>query len=378
MNRLCCKRCVMDTSDGFIEFDKNGVCNYCNDYSRKEILLVPGKHNTSELKEIVSEIKKKGNGNKYDCIVGISGGLDSSYLLYYTKQAGLNPLAVHYDCGWNTEKAVRNIELLIQKLNIDLYTYVVNWEEFRDVQLSYLKSGVVDLEIPTDHSFVAALYKTAFKFGMKYILTGHNFVSEGIMPQNWVSNKGDAANLKHIHRIYGNVKKLKSFPILTLGEKFFYYNIKGIKNIHLLNYINYNKLQALKALSDELRWQSHPNKHGESIWTRFYQCYILPMRFGIDKRKVHLSNLICSGQITRQEAIEELKKPIYDERLFKDDKEFILKKFEITDAQLTSILQLPVKQHKDFKSDEKIKKIYNNLRSGTAKTKKYLNISSRW
>lgn len=210
---------------------------------------------------------------------------------------------------------------------------------------------------------MAALYKTAAKFKVKYILTGHNFATEGIMPYSWVYNKGDAANLKDIHRKFGAIRRLGSFPVLGLKKKFYYYNIRRIENIHLLNYVDYVKSSASKILQECFDWKQHPVKHGESVWTRFYQCYILPNRFGIDKRRAHLSNLICSHQITREEALCELSKPVYDPVLFNSDKEFIQKKFGISDLEMDKYMQLSNAKHEDYKTDMKIKVAYNYVRN---------------
>ncbi len=376
MNYTCCTHCVLDVSDSFITFDDKGVCNYCNEYRKKEKEFIREKE-SKVYDSFISRIKKSRKQSEYDCIIGISGGLDSSWLLYLAKQSGLNPLAVHYDCGWNTENAVNNIEKLVNQLKVDLYTYVVNWEEFRDVQLAYLKAGVVDLEIPTDHSFMASLYKTAAKFKVKYILTGHNFVTEGIMPRSWVYNKGDAVNLMDIHRRFGKIKRLESFPVINLINKFYYYNVKRIENVHLLNYADYVKSTASKILAEQFDWKQHPVKHGESIWTRFYQCYILPARFGIDKRRAHLSTLICSGQITREEALNELLMPVYDPHLFHSDKEFVQKKFGITDHEMDQYMLLSNAKHEDYKTDLIIKQAYNAIRNTFSLTKD-LKISHRY
>jgi len=378
MDYRTCTNCLFDSGDGHISFDEHGVCNYCREYIRKEKHRPIEKQQLVKLEKMVTQIKRTSKAKDYDCIVGLSGGLDSSYLLYYARQLGLNPLAVHYDCGWNTEKAVKNIELLLTALSIDLHTYVVDWEEFRDVQLAYLKAGVVDLEIPTDHSFMAALYHVAAKYKIRHILTGHNIVTESVMPHSWVYNKGDATNLRSIHKKYGTIAKLRSFPTLGLWRKFYYYNVLGIENHCPLNYINYNKEAAKAILADAIDWQPHPVKHGESVWTRFYQCYILPNRFGIDKRKAHLSNLICSGQVNKQEAMEELRKPVYDEDLLKTDMEFILKKFDITSAQMEEFMRQPQKKHEDFSTDRRIKTLYNLLQRQFSFTRLRLKISNHW
>jgi aminotransferase len=378
MTNQTCTKCVLDTTDNFINFDENGVCNYCREYIDKERDFVLNKYDTHALERIVAKIKSSTPKGEYDCIAGVSGGMDSSYLLYMAIKLGLKPLVIHVDCGWNTEIANKNIQSLISKLNLNLYKYTVDWNEFKDIQLSYLKSGVLDLEIPTDHVFVAALYETAVKFNLKYILTGHNFVSESIMPHSWLYNKGDAMNMIDIHKKYGKIKKLQSFPVFTLWRKFYSYNIRRIENIYLLNYVNYNKEVVGKELFENLNWQPHPGKHGENIWTRYFQRYIMPRRFGIDIRKAHLSNLICSGQITRNAAMEELRKPQYDESLFKADKDFVLKRFGITEKEMEQFLQLPLRKHEDFRSELKVKKIYNSFRNMGKFTKALFRTSVQW
>ncbi len=372
----CCTSCVLDTTDTTIFFNNEGVCNYCIAYKAKEQGSFMRTQHESSLGQVVAAIKAKGRDSRYDCIIGVSGGLDSSYLLYLARKEGLRPLAVHYDSGWNTERAVRNIEKLVSALKTDLYTYVVDWHEFRDVQLAYLKAGVLDLEIPTDHSFFAALYRVAAKFDITYILSGHNFVTEGVMPNSWVYDKGDAANIKDIHGKHGTVA-LKSFPLIGLTEKFYHYNIRRIKNVRLLDHVPYRKADAIKVLAQNTGWENHPVKHGESVWTRFYQCYILPRRFGIDKRRAHLSNLICSGQITRAQAMAELSQPVYEESLCRADRDFILKKFELTERELEALMQMPKRAHKEYRTDAIVKQVYNYLR-GIVPLGRTMQVSNQW
>ena len=348
----------MDTSDPKITFDADGVCNHCRGYDKiaKEELLPPDKAK-KKLDEIVSEIRLTGKNNKYDCIIGLSGGVDSTYLALLVKKLGLRPLAVHFDNGWNSELAVKNIENIVNKLGIDLFTYVINWEEFKDLQLAYLKASVIDVEVPTDHLIFAVLYKLAKKNNVKFLLPGSNIVTEAVLPDAWIyKGKLDLVNLESIHKQFGTIR-LKKFPKLGNIQRLYYINYYGLRSIPILNYVPYNKKEIKQTIITELDWKDYGGKHYESIFTRFYQGYILPVKFGVDKRKAHLSNLICSKQITREEAMLELKKDGYDPLQLKIDSEFVLKKFDLTQTEFDAIMQLPVKQHSDYPTE---KSIYEN------------------
>ncbi len=355
-----CSKCILDTHDDpDIEFDANGVCNHCRLY--EDILhhrIFHGEEGKEKLKQLVEKIKKDGAGKEYDTIVGISGGVDSSYVAYLSKQLGLRPLLVHCDNGWNSELAVNNIENIVQKLNFDLYTYVINWEEFRDIQLSFLQASVVDIELITDHAIAATLYRLASKYKVRNILQGVNITTEGLLPSSWVHNKLDYINIKDIHKRFGKVK-LKTYPHLTLWDTFYYSKIWKVDFIPVLNYIDYNKTEAKQTITKELGWRDYGGKHYESVFTRFYQAYILPKKFGIDKRKSHLSTLICSGQITRQEALEEMKKPIYDAVKLEEDKEYVIKKFGLTTESFDKLMEAPGVPHTDYHS---MMNIYKKLR----------------
>jgi N-acetyl sugar amidotransferase len=300
------------------------------------------------LQEIVSKIKQEGKGKQYDCITGISGGVDSTYLSLQAKKLGLRPLIVHFDNGWNSELAVKNIENIISKLGFDLYTLVVDWHEFKDIQLSYIKASVVDIEAVTDHAINGTIYRLANKYGLKYILSGNNIVTEHVLPAYWVFNKADDNNIKDIHKRFGTVP-LKTFPFFSFKERRYYTHAKGMETIPLLNYMPYNKNEVKETIIRELGWRDYGGKHYESIFTRFYQGYILPAKFKIDKRKAHLSNLIFSGQITKEQALEELRRPIYDHQQFIQDREFVLKKLELTEAQFDELMRRPRREHKEFK-----------------------------
>ena len=366
-----CFKCILDSSDDpDIQFDKHGVCNHCRIYDevvKKEVYS--GKKGEEKLKQLVERIKKDGNNKKYDCLVGISGGVDSTYVAYLCKKIGLRPLAVHLDNGWNSELAVKNIENILNKLDIELETYVIDWEEFKDLQLSYLKASVVDIEAITDHAIFASLYKTAAKYGIKYIINGLNVVTEGYLPAHWIHNKFDLMNINGIHNKFGNVP-LKTFPKISLLEKIYYERILAIKFIPILNYVDFIKEDAKKIISEELDWRDYGGKHFESIFTRFYQAYILPRKFNIDKRKSHYSTLVCSGQLTREEAFKEMEKEIYDPVKLNADKEFVIKKFGLTAAEFDDIMNLPIKKHTDYPS---YMNLYVSARPFIKSTKRTIN-----
>lgn len=352
-NYQICARCIMDTTDPDIEFDENGICNHCRGYdklARKYVFT--GKEGEQKLGEIVDKIKEQGENQEYDCIMGLSGGVDSTYTAYLAKQLGLRPLAVHLDNGWDSEIAAKNIEHIVKKLDLNLYTYLIDWNEFRDLQLAYFKASVVDIEAVTDHAIIATWYNIANERGIKYIVSGTNIVTEGIMPESWFHYKYDLKNLEAVHNQFGTVK-LKTFPRLGVGKQLYYQYIKNIKSVSILNYIPYVKKDAKKLIAQELDWKDYGAKHYESIFTRFYQAYILPRKFNIDKRKAHLSSLICSGQIMREDALEEIKKDLYAKEDLEKDKEYVLKKLGLANEEFEKIMNLPVKSHFDYESDIK-------------------------
>ena len=335
-----CSKTVMDNiSDPDIKFNEQGVCNYVHEFYAGLENNCP-QNADSILEETILQIKLKGRGKPYDCLTGISGGVDSSYLIYKAKEWGLRPLIVHFDNGWNTEIAVRNINNIIKKTGFDLYTIVVDWEEFRDLQLSYIKAGVVDLEVPTDHAIYATWYKLSKKFNIKYVLSGNNYITESIMPPSWIFNKADSLNIKNIHDQFGTIK-FKTYPIFRSKEQFLYNHFLKIQQVKPLNLIKYDKREAYKTLVEELDWVDYGGKHYESFYTKFYQAYILPQKFKIDKRKPHLSNLILSGQISREDALIELQKPLYEPAVLNEDKDYFLKKMDISQAFFDKYLLAP-------------------------------------
>tara|TARA_B100000963_G_scaffold359796_1_gene388233 strand:+ start:16522 stop:17667 length:1146 start_codon:yes stop_codon:yes gene_type:complete len=358
-NYQICKNCVMDTTDSKIKFDEKGVCDHCNTFY-KEIL---SKWHTDDigdkaLKEIVKKIKKEGKSKDFDCLMGMSGGIDSSYLLYImVKKYGLRPLVFHVDAGWNSQIAVNNIERLVDGLGLDLYTEVINWEEMKDLQLAFFKSGVSHIDTPQDHAFFATMYKFASKHNIKYILTGGNYSTECVRnPIEWMYYQSDSIQLRDIYKKYGT-GKLKYYPVSNiLWHKVYLPYVKKIKLIRPLDFFPYNKNEAMKTLVEKFGYQEYPQKHFESRFTRFYESYWLPKKFGFDTRKVQYSSLILTNQMTRDEALEKLKSTAYDPETISQDFEYIATKLGISVEELQSYMDAPNKTYKDYKSQ---KNIYN-------------------
>ncbi len=352
MEYRICTNCVMDTSDREITFDENGVCSHCkkfNELARK--YPMDDEKGREELNSIIAEIKASGRGKKYDCILGVSGGVDSTYVAYKLKEFGLNPLAVHLDNGWNSELSVINIENTLNILGIDLYTKVLDWEEFKDLQRSFLEASVPDVEIPTDHAFISFLYDVAAKEGIKHIITGSNVSCEGVLPRTWSYGHHDWRYIKSIHKLFGK-GKLKQFPHYTQLKLIYYKLFLGQKVVDVLNYMSYEKEPVMELIQDKLNWKYYGGKHYESRYTKFIQAYILPEKFGIDKRRAHLSALICSGQITREEALNELDRDLYPLKDLNEDKEFVIKKLGFTEAEFEEIMRKPPKSYWDYPSYE--------------------------
>ncbi len=335
-----CSRCIMDTSDPEITFDDQGYCNHCNHFFNtiQGVHWLPNEEGKIILEKTINKIKSEGMGKKYDGIIGLSGGVDSSYLLCKISEWGLRPLAVHVDAGWNSELAVKNIELLCKKLNIDLHTIVIDWEAMRKVQVAFLRSGVENQDIPQDHAFFAALYSYAVKKGMRYVFDGSNFATESILPTAWGYESMDASYLRAIVNRFGD-GSLKNYPLVNFWEyKIYYPYIRRMTKLRPLNYIPYRKTEAIRELEQKFGWRYYGAKHGESRFTKLFQGYYLPIRFGFDKRKAHLSSLIVSGEITRDEALAEMEKPIYPPDQLENDKAFILKKLRISQEEFESML----------------------------------------
>lgn len=343
-----CAISVMDNiSDPDISFNKDGICNYYDDFLKAEKdHLLNGAAGKIALEKIIDKIKNDGKGKPYDCIIGLSGGVDSTYVAYLCKVYELRPLAVHFDNGWNSELAVMNIENIVSKCGFDLHTLVVDWDEFKDLQLAYLKASVVDIEVATDHAIFATLLRLCLKFNIGYSISGRNINSEFVMPKSWLFNKHDHKNLLDIHRQFGK-KKLRTYPLNdTLLKKRLQF--KKVQEVNILNYVDYNKTETKLKIAKELGWQDYGGKHYESLFTKFYQAYILPEKFKIDKRKPHLSSLIFSGQLSKAEALEELNKPLYTKEAFEREKDFVLKKFELSNAEWERIMSQPPRKHTEF------------------------------
>lgn len=368
-----CAITVMDTiADPDIRFDDKGICNYYYEYKAAEKQDVfTGDNGKKKLENLVKKVKQDGNGKAYDCLIGLSGGVDSTYVAYLVKELGLRPLAVHLDNGWNSELAVKNVENIVTKLGIDLYTLVVNWEEFKDIQLSYLRASVVDIEVVSDHAIFATMYKLAKEKKIGYIISGTNVVTEFIMPPSWLYKKMDFTNLKSIHDSYGS-KKLKTYPTFDFKKYVYYSAVLKLTPISILNYVPYNKQKVKEVITRELNWRDYGGKHYESVFTKFYQAYILPRKFHIDKRKAHLSTLICSGQMSKEEALNELKKPLYNAVELAEDMEYVLKKFGLSVQEFENIMELPVRKHEEFKTDTRLKEQYMSLLKKTEKIRRII------
>jgi N-acetyl sugar amidotransferase len=357
-----CSRCVLNTNDtAVINFDEQGVCNYCRYYDEVTGKLGNMEQRSLWIKNKVLEIKAAGKNKKYDCILGVSGGVDSSYLSYWAKENGLRPLVVHFDNGWNSELATENIRNICEKLEFELNTYVINWEEFRELQLAYFNAGVIDIEALTDHAIMATIFQIAAKHKIKYTLNGFNFATEAIMPKGWVFDKSDWENIKDIYKKFGSGKPIRTFPHVSFYKKLFYHWFLKLQSIQVLNYINYNKEDAKKILMDKLKWRDYGGKHYESVFTKFYQSYILPVRFGVDKRKAHLSSLICSGQITRNDALKQLEIPPFSEQEIEQEKEYVLKKLNLSSAEFDRMMKQPVRKHEELRTEKRLWRQYFKL-----------------
>lgn len=347
----------MDTSDSMIVFDDHGVCDHCNTF--KTVTLPgwdTGARGEAQLDALVDAIKRDGAGKDFDCIIGMSGGIDSSYLTYIAKeQMGLRPLVFHVDAGWNSQIAVNNIERLVDGLGLDLFTEVIDWQEMRDLQLAFFKSGVPHIDTPQDHAFFATMYKFATQHRVKYILTGANLSTECIRnPVEWMYYQSDSRQLLDIHRRFGT-RPLKTFPVTSiLWHKVWLPYFRGIKVVRPLNLVPYIKEDAKRLLMERFGWQPYPQKHFESRFTKFYESYWLPKRFGYDVRRVQYSSLIVTGQMTRDEALELLKQPSYDEATIGQEIEFVANKLGITVDELNSYMELPRKTYKDYKNQRQL------------------------
>ncbi|MDB4020991.1 N-acetyl sugar amidotransferase [Litorivicinus sp.] len=351
---IFCVECVMNTSDPNIAFDDQGVCNHCHKAKTKILRYYFKKEQETEnLSRLAASIKKRKVG-EYDSILGLSGGVDSSYVAYLAMKMGLNPLCVHFDNGWNSDVAVKNIRNIIDKTGFDLFTFVIDWPEFRDLQRAFLKAGVVDIEILSDHAIFASLFKIRRRHGITTVLSGTNYTTEHGMPGSWVWPKMDLRNIKAIHKRFGD-KKIKTFPTMSnfswsLMKRF---DLGGTW-AEPLDLITFRKHDAMALLQEEFGWQYYGGKHYESVFTKFYQAYILPSKFNIDKREVHLSALIRNGEISREQAVSELQAPLYKASELKRDKTFVLKKLGFTEQEFDEMMLKDPVPHDFYPTDQKL------------------------
>lgn len=345
-----CTVCVMDESNPAIQFDASGQCNCCRDaIERKPHEWWPGPEGEGRTQQLVSMLKREGRGRSYDVMLGLSGGIDSAYLAHLASRTyGLRVLAVHVDGGWNSEPAVRNIESMVRGLGIDLYTYVVEWQEMRDLQLAFLKASVLNQDMPQDHAFFATLYRTAEKFGIRHFLSGVNFASESVVPPGFGYPSMDGMHARAIHRRFGTAP-LKTYPLMTMLEFIWLTRMRKALTVHRpLNYFNYDKEQARVELTREYGWRDYGGKHSESRFTKFYQEIYLPQKFNFDKRKLHLSSLIVSGQLTRSDALVELAEPITSAEQARRDIKFVAKKLGQDVAGLEALIGSPPVSHMSY------------------------------
>ena len=343
-----CTRCIMDTTDPDIVFDANGWCNHCTGwFKRSAFYALPLDERTRRLGIVVDEIKRRGHGRDYDCIIGVSGGVDSSYVAIKCKELGLRPLAVHVDNGWNSEKAVGNIKRILDPLHIDLHTVVLNWKEFRELQLAFLRASTPDSEIPSDHAIVAAFYGATSEHHVRYYLSGINFRTEGIHVREWSQGHVDRRYIQSIYRQFTN-KRLKHFPLIPVTTLVRSIVMHRPKAVYLLDYLDYDKRATKQLLTETYGWEDYGGKHYESVYTRIYQGWILPHKFGYDKRRMHLSTLVCSGQMSRNEALEEIATPPYPPEWVEPDKAFVAKKLGISREEFDAIMAAPKRRYRDY------------------------------
>ena len=347
-----CTRCVMnDESDKTISFDKNGVCNYCTDAFRAMVnTYFPDKTGEEKLEQMLSQLKTEGKGKKYDCIMGISGGLDSSYLAYLGYKWGLRILAVHIDDGFDTDISKENIRKLISASGIEMLTIHPDAKQFNELTRAYMKAGVPNLAVPQDNVLFAFLYEAARKNGIKYFLTGGNFALECILQQGNSHNAMDVANIKDIHKKFGT-EPIDKLRFISSYRKYLDMKILGLKTLRPLNFIDYNRDRAFRELNDFCGFEYYGRKHLENILTAFIQLYWLPKKFGVDKRTSHLSSMIISGQMTRQEALRELEEPMYDEKIMADYVKIVKEKIGISDGEFEQYMAAPVHQHDEYRTE---------------------------
>lgn len=363
-----CVRCVMDeAADVRITFDAGGLCNHCRRYD--ELLssrVLQGAAGADALQALVREMKRQGRGREYDCIVGVSGGTDSTYAALLVKDLGLRALAVHLDNGWDSELAAQNIEHTVRQLAMDLYTHVIDWDEFRRLQVAFLRASVPDGEVPTDHAISALLWGEAARRGIRYVISGMNFTTESTSVPDWAYGHSDWRYIRHVHRAFG-AGSLASFPRFSLARLLWWNGIRRLRTVSILNYVEYDKDTVVQELEARLGWRRYGGKHHESVYTRFYQGYLLPRKFGIDKRYGHLSDLINAGQTTREEALRELARPPYPPEQQAADLDYVIKKLRLSRAEFDAIMAEPARSFREFRNSygrvQFLRRMVNRLRA---------------
>ena len=344
----------MDTSDPKISFNSEGVCNHCINFDEVwSLRWFPNEQGKSMLEQTFEGIREKGKGKPYDCIIGLSGGVDSSYLALVLKEYELRPLVVHVDAGWNSELAVHNIEQIVKYCGYELHTHVMDWEEIRDLQVAYLKAGVANQDVVQDHAFFASLYHFAVKNKVKNVISGGNISTESVFPDAWHHDAMDAWNIRSIHMKFGS-RKLKFYKTIGFYQYYFYYPfIKGMTVTRPLNFMEYDKESALQVLKQKVGYKEYGRKHGESRFTKFFQNYFLPEKFGFDKRLPHLSSLIHSGQMTRSAAMDELGKPLYEKDELREDMTYVAKKLGLSVAEMEGFIDSEKIDYSEYKNWDK-------------------------
>lgn len=347
-----CSRCVMDTSDTQIWFDQHGVCNHCRGFDAVHARVwKPNDEGRRTVQGWVEKVKAANAANEFDVCIGLSGGADSCWMAYLVKKLGLRALVVHVDTGWNSELAVHNIETVVRKLGFELQTHVVDWEEMRDLQVAFLKAGVANQDTPQDHAIFCAVFRETVLSGVRFLVNGMNYSTECILPRSWGYNALDTRHVRAVHRLYGT-RPLVNFPLFTFQEycayQYDFPSQNSFEAFPLLNFLPYNKAEAMRVLEAELGFKPYAYKHGESRWTKFFQGYYLPVKFGYDKRLAHLSSLIVTGQVSRDQALDILRRPPFDEKEIADDIAFVVRKLELTDQEFQDIMKAPCRNASDY------------------------------
>ena len=356
-----CNRCVMDTSDPDIRFDEHGVCNHCHSRDTWAASQPSADERKRRLDKLVEAIKRAGRGRDYDCLVGVSGGVDSSYVLHLAVEMGLRPLAFHFDNGWNSETAVRNIHNLVNGAGVDMFTYVVDWPEFRDMQRAFFRASVIDIELLTDHAQKTINIRTAARKRIRYVLTGNNRATEFPLPPSWRWNKWDSRNIRAIQKRFGT-KKLRSYPSMSFPQTLRAQLPGGAESAPILNLIDYDKAAAKQLLMDRYGWRDYGGKHWESVFTKFFQAHVLPAKFGVDKRRAHLSSLIWSGGVTRDEALAELEKPLYTPRELEEETLYVRKKLGMSEEEFTAVMAAPPVSHTAYPNNQAAYDRFNRVK----------------